>query len=87
MGLVSVALIQPRVDDPETPYDETDTSANLAIPVVVGMNVTIPSEKLGAIPREQRQLRKPGVTTHESVLKPGMRDSHSLLSLLCTFLC
>jgi hypothetical protein len=87
IGLVSLAAIVPRVDVPETPYDEADAPVNLATPVVVGINLRTPSMTLGAIPRERQEWWEPGIATHEVALKPGMRDSRSLLSLLCKFLC
>jgi hypothetical protein len=87
IGLVSLAPIVPRVDAPETPYDEAETPVNLDTPAVVGINLRTPSATLGAIPRERREWWEPGIATHEVALKPGMRDSRSLLSLLCQFLC
>jgi hypothetical protein len=87
IGLVSLAPITHRPDAPETAYDETDTPVSLTRPDVVGLNLTMPSEKLGATPTEQWGSWEPDITTHEVALKPGVRDSQSRLSLLCKFLC
>jgi len=87
IGLVSLAPILPRVDAPETVYDETDTPVNLATPAVVGTNLTKPRETLPAIREEQPEWWEPHIATHEVAPKLGMRDSHSLLSRLCKFLC
>jgi hypothetical protein len=87
ISLVSLAPIIPRVDLPETVYDETDTPVNLATPVAVGTNLTKPREKLPANREEKRGWWEPHIATHEAAPKLGMRDSHSVLSLLCKFLC
>lgn len=87
MGLVSLAPIIPRVDVPETVYDETDVPVNLATPVVVGTSLTKPNEKLGTIREEQVESWQPDIATHDVASKPGVDDSHSLLCVLCKFLC
>ena len=87
IGLISLTPIVPRPDTPETAYNESDTPVSLAKPVVIGRHLTMPSGKLRAIPKEQWGSWEPGIKTHEVALKPGMRDSHSRLSLLCKFLC
>jgi hypothetical protein len=86
IGVVSLAPIVPRVDAPETVYNETDTPVNLATPVVVGTSFTKPSEKPAAIGEERGRSREPYIA-HAMGPEPGVRDSRSPLSLLCKFLC
>ena len=86
IGLVSLAPIVPRLDAPETVYNETDTPVNLATPVVVGTGFTKPSEKPAAIGEERAGSREP-YSAHAMEPESGVRDSHSLLTLLCTHLC
>jgi hypothetical protein len=87
IGLISLRPIVPQIDAPETAYNESDSPVDLATPVVVGINLTMPGEKLRLIPAEERVSCKPGITRREVSLKPGMSDSHSWLTLLCKFLC
>ena len=87
VSLFAVAPIVTRVDAPETAYDETDAPVNLATPIAVGINFILPNDRRGTISREQPGSPQSASKPHEVALTPGMHDSHSLLSLLCTFLC
>jgi hypothetical protein len=87
VALVTLAPIVCRVDAPENAYDETDTPFSLFTPVIVGTNLTSPEESIGAIREEQLQSPEFDIATHEVTPKPGMYNSHSLLILLCKFLC
>ena len=84
---VCLSSIVPRVDAPETAYDETDAPVNLATPFVARTNIVVPAGQVVAMPREQQIASNSDTPVHVAMLKPGMRVSHSLLDLLCTLLC
>jgi hypothetical protein len=80
---VSLSSIVPRVDSPETVYNET----NFTTPLVARPNLVTPSVHSVVIPREQRGWWEPVPAMHVVTLKLGIRVSYSLLDLLCTLLC
>jgi hypothetical protein len=84
---VCLSSIVPRVDSPETAYNETDAPANLATPAVAQPNPVTPTVHSVVIPREQRAWWEPVAATRLVTLKLKVRVSHSLLDLLCTLLC
>ena len=73
--VIFLTSIVPRVDSPETAYNETDA------PTVT------PTVHSVVIPREERGWREPVTAMHVVRPKPGIRVSHSLLDLLCTLIC
>jgi hypothetical protein len=88
LSFVSLVSIIPRVDAPETAFDETDTPVNLTIPLVVRAVFRVPAGHSSGIPRTQRVWCKPGTTMNRTTLKPMDRGgSRSLLNFLCTLLC
>jgi hypothetical protein len=84
---VCLSSIIPRVDAPETAYDETDAPVNVATPLVARTNVVMPAAHIVAISREQQVAWKSDTAMHIAMPKPVLRVSHSLLDLLCTLLC
>jgi hypothetical protein len=84
---VCLSSIIPRVDSPETAYNETNAPVNLTTPPVARTNVIVPAGHFVAIPREQRVSWEPGTTVHGVSLRPVKRVSHSLLDLHCSLLC
>jgi hypothetical protein len=84
---VSLSSIVPRVDSPETAYNETDAPVNLTTPLVTQPNLVTPTVHSVVIPREQRVWWEPVTAMCVVTLKRGIRVSHSLLDLLCTLLC
>jgi hypothetical protein len=84
---VSLSSIVPRVDSPETAYNEADTPVNLTIPFVVRPTLVTPTVHSVVVPREQPVWREPVTATHVVTLELGIRVSRSLLDLLCTLLC
>jgi hypothetical protein len=87
ISFVCLALIVPRVDDPATAFDETDSPVNVTTPLVARTNLVLPAGHSVAIPRERRARWKPCTTIYGLTLEPGICSSHSLLSLLCKLLC
>jgi hypothetical protein len=89
VGVLFVCLssIVPRVDSPETAYNETDTPTNLTTPLVARPNLVTPTVDSVTLPQEQRVRWEPVAAIHRVTLKLGIRVSHSLLDLLCTLLC
>jgi hypothetical protein len=88
-GIYFVALssIVPRVDSPETAYDESDAPVNLTTPLVARTNLVMPTGHFVVIPREQRVSSERATARNVVTLRPGMCISHSLLTFLCTLLC
>jgi hypothetical protein len=84
---VSLSSVVPRVDSPETAYNETDAPANLTTPLVALPILVAPTVHSVVTPREQRGWWEPVSAMHVVTLKLGIRVSHSLLNLLCTLLC
>jgi hypothetical protein len=84
---VSLSSIVPRVDSPETAYNEADTPVNLTTPLVARPNLVTPTVHSVVIPREQRAWWEPVTAMRVVTLKRGIRVSHSLLNLLCALLC
>ena len=84
---VSLSSIIPRVDSPETAYDETDAPVNLTTPLVARPNLVTPTVHSVVIPREQRVWWEPVTAMDVARPKLGIRVSHSLLDLLCALLC
>lgn len=93
--LISFSSILPRVDDPETAYDETETPVNLTTFLNLS---TVTSAATGANPatrvrhpvtisRGQRACWEAGTTIYAVTAKRGARVSRSRLNLLCALLC
>jgi hypothetical protein len=85
--VIFLTSIVPRVDSPETAYNETDAPTNLTTPLVAQPNLVTPTVHSVVIPREERGWREPVTAMHVVRPKPGIRVSHSLLDLLCTLIC
>jgi hypothetical protein len=83
ISFIFLALIVPRVDDPATAFDETDSPVNVTTPLVARTNLVLPAGYSVAIPGERRVHRKPCTTIYGLTPEPGIRASHSLLNLLC----
>jgi hypothetical protein len=84
---VCLSAIVPRVDSPETAYNETDAPVNLTTSLAAQPNLVTPTVHSVVIPREQREGWEPVTAMHVVTLERGIRVSHSLLDLLCTLLC
>ena len=84
---VCLSAIVPRVDSPETAYNETDAPVNLTTSLVAQPNLVTPTVHSVVIPREQHEGWEPVTAMHVVTLERGIRVSHSLLDLLCTLLC
>ena len=84
---VSLSSIVPRVDFPETAYNEADAPVNLTTPLVARPNLVTPTVHSVVIPREQRVWWEPVAAIYVLTLERGIRVSPSLLDLLCTLLC
>jgi len=50
ISFVCFALIVPRVDDPATAFDETDSPVNVTTPLVARTNLVLPAGHSVAIP-------------------------------------
>ena len=87
ISFVCFALIVPRVDDPATAFDETDSPVNVTAPLVARTNLVLPARHSVAIPGERRGPWKPCTTIYGLTPEPGIYSSHSLLYLLCKLLC
>lgn len=83
---VSLSSILPRVDSPETAYDETDSPINLTSPVEVLTIVVMPITHFAVISKEQRVWSEPSATTNMTP-NPGISISHFVLTPLCILLC
>ena len=84
---VSLSSIVPRLDAPETSYNETDTPVNVTTPLAVRNDLGVPAVQTVAVRGEQSARLELHATVNGVPQKPGMRTSHSLLKVLCTFLC
>jgi hypothetical protein len=87
ISFVCFALIMPRVDDPATAFDETDSPVNVTTPLVARTNLVLPAGPSVAIPRERRVRWKPCTAIYGLTPEPGICSSHSLLYFLCKLLC
>jgi hypothetical protein len=87
ISFVCFALIVPRVDDPATAFDETDSPVNVTTPLVARTNLVLPAGHSVAIPRERRVRWKPRTTIYGLTPEPGIYSSRSLLYVVCALLC
>lgn len=83
---VSLSSILPRVDSPETAYDETDSPINLTSPVEALTIVVTPITHFAVISKEQRVWSEPSTTTNMTP-NPGISISPFVLTPLCILLC
>lgn len=83
---VSISSILPRVDSPETAYDETDAPINLTTPVEAWTIVVMPIMHFTVISEEQRVWSERS-TTSMLTSKPGTCASRSVQGLLSILLC
>lgn len=88
-GLVVVMFLTlvPAVDLPETSFDESDTSINIAVPQPLNRNQLAPASLSAQVPVPHwipPRTRPERVLLADSAQRPGTRVA---LALLCTFLC
>jgi hypothetical protein len=87
ISFVCFALIVPRVDDPATAFDETDSPVNVTTLLVARINLVVPAGHSVAIPRERGVRWKPDTTICELTPETGnLRLAFSPESL-CKLLC
>ena len=85
--LISVLSTVPRVDDPATAYNETDTPINsVSIARIAGTNL-IMVERPVTIFRGQRKCCDGSATMYAITVKRALPASYARLDLLCTLLC
>jgi hypothetical protein len=84
---ISSALFIPLADDPGTAFNETDTPVSFIASIISRTHFVVPPGQSVVIPTEQRVWWTTSTVRHEVTLKPEIRSSHSLLSLLCKLLC
>ncbi|HEX8813851.1 MAG TPA: hypothetical protein VF742_17825 [Terracidiphilus sp.] len=89
LGASVCAFALPRVDLPETAFNEADAPVNLAPPVRPSIRVVPPAvDPIAVLPTLPVQCMNcvVGGLTLESAAVPRQRHQHSLQDLLCTFL-
>ena len=87
ISFVCFALIVPRVDDPATAFDETDSPVNVTAPLGARTNLVLPARHFVAIPGERRMRWKPCTSINGLTPEPGIYSSRSLLHVVCKLLC
>jgi len=87
ISFVCFASIVPRVDDPATAFDETDSPVCVATPLATRTNLVLRGGHSVAIRIKQLVRREPCTTIYQLTPEPGSCSSHSLLYLLCKLLC
>jgi hypothetical protein len=87
LATVVCASTVPAVDDPSTAFDESESPANIALPVLPGVRIVRPAADPVPVPQPLQQV---GGDVNFSAYIPGpapkQERSHSLLKFLCTFL-
>lgn len=78
----------PRVDLPETAFNEADAPVNVAPPVRPGIRVLQPAfDPISVLPTPPSvSATRPGSLVVAVAAVPAQRYPHSLQDLLCTFL-
>jgi hypothetical protein len=89
LGAAVCAFALPRVDQPETAFNEADAPINLARPVRLSIGVASPNvDPIIALPT-LRLLAAVGIDSNllfEPATVPRQRHPHPLQELLCTLL-
>ena len=89
LGTAACVFALPRVDLPETAFNEADAPVNLAPPVRPGIRVIRPAVDpiavLPTLPSHYATCVVRGMVL-ESAAVPRQRHQHSFQDLLCTFL-
>ena len=91
LGTAVCAFALPRVDLPETAFNEADAPVNLAPPAQPGIRIAVapptvnPIAVLPTLPPHSATYVA-GSVVLESTSAPKHRDHNSLQDLLCTFL-
>jgi hypothetical protein len=89
LGTATCVFALPRVDLPETAFNEADTPVNVAPPVRPGIRVIPPAvDPIAVLPKLPSHCATCLVRgkVHESAAVARQRHQHSLQDLLCTFL-
>lgn len=87
LATVVCASTVPAVDDPSTAFNESDTPANMALPVVPGVKLVRPATDPVPAPQPLQQVdRNLSFSAYAPGPAPKQERAHSLLKLLCTLL-
>jgi hypothetical protein len=86
--MVFLSSIAVPIDDPETPYNESETPVNLATPVVINTASVVPhASRLISLFRIQSVSWNDGATKCALTSRRGALLSNSRLKRLFTLLC